>query len=235
MLDEQLKKLYELQELEGRSIKMKLDLKNHPGKKELLNLRKAIEEAEKLYNLNLKKMIAAKKELAIAELKSKELDNEMRMLERKIYSGEVKSMKELSKLQEKQTAVRKDTEEVDEEALKLMEEIESFKKSLPAEKLQLTKMKEEYNQKRLKTIEEIDKINKELDRVENEKEQIKGCISSELIDKYEKVRKSKKEPVAIILNGRCSGCRMDVSVLVAQEVSRHEHLVYCESCGRILI
>ncbi|AYO30305.1 hypothetical protein D2962_06440 [Biomaibacter acetigenes] len=127
------------------------------------------------------------------------------------------------------------TRENDDRALKLMEELEDLKKTLSAEKQEIVIMKREYNQKRLKTLEEIDKINLELERVNEEKKQLKNNISSELLDKYEKVKKQKKEPVAFILNGKCSGCRMDVSVMVIREVNRHESLVYCESCGRILI
>ncbi|RKL62740.1 hypothetical protein DXT63_09810 [Thermoanaerobacteraceae bacterium SP2] len=235
MLGEQLQKLYNFQELEKQSEKMESALKNHPGKKELLTLRKTIEQAETSYNQRCEKMEAIKKELARAELKSKELDDEMKLLEKKIYGGEIKTMKELSKLQEKQNAVRKSNEENDDRALKLIEELEDLKKTLSAEKQEIVIMKREYNQKRLKTLEEIDKINLELERVNEEKKQLKNNISSELLDKYEKVKKQKKEPVAFILNGKCSGCRMDVSVMVIREVNRHESLVYCESCGRILI
>ncbi|HHW01562.1 MAG TPA: hypothetical protein GXX35_01870 [Thermoanaerobacterales bacterium] len=235
MLGEQLQKLFNFQELEKESEKMESALKNHPGKKELLTLRKTIEQAETSYNQRCEKMEALKRELARAELISRELDDEIKMLEKKIYSGEIKTMKELSKLQEKQNVVRKSNEENDDKVLKLMEELDELKKSLSTEKQEIAIMKKEYNQKRLKTLEEIDKIKNELERINKEKEQLMNNISSELLDKYEKVKKQKKEPVAFILNGKCSGCRMDVSVMVIREVNRHEGLVYCESCGRILI
>jgi len=235
MIADQFQILYDYQKLENRAEKLESELKNHPGKKELHELRKTIEQAEASYNERCAKIGAIKKELAKTELTSKELDGEMKTLEKKIYGGEIKTMKELSKLQEKQETVRKAVEENDEKALKLMEELEGLEKANPGERQEVANMKREYNQKRLKTLEEIDKIKFEIEKVNDEKTQILSNISSELLDKYERVKKQKKEPVAFILNGKCTGCRMDVSVMVSQEVNRHESIVYCESCGRILI
>lgn len=235
MLGEQLQKLYNLQELERQSEQMEDNLKRHPGKKELWSLRKKIEQAEISCSDMGEKIASLKKELASTNLKSRELDSEIKTLEKKIYSGEVKTMKELSKLQGKQETLKKALDENDEKALKLMEELEILEKTLFSEKQEMINMKREYNQKRLKTLEEIDKIKIEMERINTERDKLLTDISSELLDKYEKVKKQKKQPVAFVQSGKCSGCRMEVSVMVAREVNRHEGIVYCESCGRILM
>ncbi|WP_422444176.1 zinc ribbon domain-containing protein [Thermoanaerobacterium sp. DL9XJH110] len=235
MLADQLNMLFQLQEAQRLQEKLEMELKNHAGKKRLCELKRAVESLEELYNRKNERYTVLKKELALAELKSREMDEEIQQLEKRIYSGEIRSVRELKRLQEKQCIARRKALEIDENALKLMEEMEDLKKTLAGDKENIMKIKREFDRERLKTKQEIDKISDELKKVMMEKEELSKKIPSELLDKFEKIKKQKKDPVAHIHNGKCSGCRMDVSVMVAQEVNRCEKIVYCESCGRILI
>ena len=116
-----------------------------------------------------------------------------------------------------------------------MEELENIKKTFIQKRKEMIKQKAEYDDKRLKISREIDKIKKELTQISNEKQELERSISPELLNKYYKIKRLKREPIASMENGTCNGCMMKVSVMVAHEVKRHEELIYCENCGRILI
>jgi predicted nucleic acid-binding Zn-ribbon protein len=234
MLSIQLEKLYTFQELEIREAKLNSILNNYPEKKILVELKKTIQKIDDSLDHKLKELSQLKKELYRLELYSQEINNEIKLLDERIYGGEVKTVKELEKLQEKQNALQKKASQVDDTALSVMEKIDEIENYLSSNKKDISKMKAEFDSKRLKTREELDKINNELDSIVSDKEELIKQIASDLLKKYEKVKKLKDPPMSRVIDGKCSGCRMDVPIMVAQEVNRHERLIYCESCGRIL-
>lgn len=235
MLFNNLKMLYDFQETETRKEKLESEIKEHPGRKELRQLRMQIEQLEFAYNKKCQTKTELKKRLNMAELKSKELDSEIRALEERIYSGEVQTVKELNKLQTKQDNLKKMLDQVDSDALNLMQQLEDLIQSIPKEKQMITKLKREHNEKRLKVKQELDKINEEIAHLSVKVKEYKSKIPNDIMAKYLKIKENKRQPICLIVDGKCNGCRTYVSVMVAQEVNRHEKIVYCESCGRILI
>ena len=234
MLLDDLNKLYDFQESLALKDKLEKDLKTHSGRKELLHLRKKIEEMEEEYKTECERQKELKKELALTELKSKEIDTQIHELEERIYSGEIKTVRELSSLQSKQDNLKNILEKTDNNALELMLELDKLQKSLNLKKKMILSMKKEYNEKRLKIKQELDKINEEIIHLSTKAQELERQIPIDLMNKYRKIEKTKPLPVSKLVDGKCSGCRMDVSVMVAQEVSRHVRVIFCESCGRIL-
>ena len=155
--------------------------------------------------------------------------------EERIYGGEVTTVKELKILEQKRNSAQLKVEEYEEKALEIMEELDYLQANLPKNEEMANKKKKEYNEKRLKTRREIDRIKNELTMIIKQKQQLETGISSELLDKYHRIRRFKRDPVALVSDGKCNGCMMDVSVMIALEVERHESLIYCENCGRILV
>jgi len=234
MLLDHLKNLYDFQESLVQKEKLESYFKNHPGRKELKSLRKKIEEMEEEYKAECERQRELKKKLALDELKSKEIDGQIQELEKRIYGGEVKTMKELNKLQNKQASFKNILEQTESDILNTMMEIDELQKGLPQKKDMISSLIKEHNEKRLKIKQELDKINEEIIRLSTKAQELEGKIPVDLMSKYKRIEKVKPLPVSKIVDGKCSGCRMDVSVMVAQEVSRHDRIIYCESCGRIL-
>ncbi len=126
-------------------------------------------------------------------------------------------------------------EKYEERALEILEEIDDLDLSLPKEKQLVAKKKKEYGEKQLQTSREIDKIKAELQVLQGHKRCLKIKISPKLLDKYYKIKKIKRNPVAGVVDGKCSGCMMEISVMLVLEVQRHENIIYCENCGRLLV
>lgn len=235
-------KLYEnlllmrkFQECELREQELKKQLKENEDRKRLISMKTLLKEKIELFKIKNQQFKQMKKELALAELKSSGLQNEIKEMEDQIYSGEIQTMKELEKLQQMQRELTGQAEKIETFAITLMEKLEELEKVVSEERQILLKMKDEYGILRLKTIEEIGKIKEELELLYSTKQQIEENISATILEKYKKIKLHKNQPIATVINGKCNGCNMSVSIVVVQEVSRHEKLIYCENCGRILI
>ena len=127
-----------------------------------------------------------KKNLALAELKSSGLQNEIKEMEDQIYSGEIQTMKELEKLQQMQRKLTGQAEKIETFAITLMEKSRRIGKSRIRRKTDIVKMKDEYDILRLKTIEEIGKIKEELELLYSTKQQIEENISATILEKYKR-------------------------------------------------
>lgn len=235
MLSDYLKMLYDFQELETRKEKLQTDYEEHPGKKELKSIRKQIEQMENEYKNKYQQQTAMRRQVMLKELKSKELDAQVRELENMIYSGQVQNIKELNKLQEKQNNLKRILDETYNEALNILQKLDELEQEISYVKRIISKLKKLHNEKRLKIKQELDKINEEIILLSARAKECENKIPADLMSKYQQIKKARKMPVSVIIEGRCSGCRMDVSVMVAQEVNRHDRIVFCENCGRILI
>lgn len=235
MIREQLDRILKFQDTQILEEELQCRLKAFMDHKKLDSLMGAIkildkEIKERQHNINLKV-----EKLSTIEKKLDELDISLKQLDKRMYSGEANTVKELTQLQEKKNSTKVKIDHMETIALKLMEELEVAQKTFEEEKDNLKKKRQLYDKNRLKTQEEIDKINKELSRIQLIKQELLKGIPSLLLEKYYKIKKLKKQAVAFVTEGKCSGCRMGVSVMVAQEVNRRDKIVYCENCGRILV
>jgi predicted nucleic acid-binding Zn-ribbon protein len=201
----------------------------------LHELRKSISDLESTLQDKSKRIALLQNELKLMEQRISECSATVKQFEERIYSGEVTTVKELKILEEKQDAARIKVEGYEGKALEIMEELDNLRGNIPKEEEMSNKKKREYDEKRLKTCQEIDRIKVELTMKINQKQQLETSISPELLDKYHKIRRFKRDPVALVSDGKCNGCMMEVSVMIALEVERHQSLIYCENCGRILV
>ena len=235
MLKEELLGLSKLQKMEFQFEELEQVLKDHVEDKDISKLQKEINKIEAALENKNKRIELLKKELRRMELKLQELYETVKNMEERIYSGEVTTVKELELLKRKQEDARNKIDELEEKAIIAMDELENLKSIIPKENKMAAEKKKEYDEKRLKSRQEIDKINNELSMIVEQKNQLEKCISPELLKKYYKIKRFKRDPVAEVSDGKCKGCMMEASVMIALDVKRYEHLIYCENCGRILV
>jgi len=235
MLKEELLNLYKLQELQDKCEKMEAILKSNPAMKQLQKLKKDREEIQARLQEKNKRIHNLEEELLHLEQTLHNSYDTVKHLEDRIYGGEVTSIKELGFLEEKRNSTLIKVKEFEEKVLSAMEELDDLKSGL-AEIIDLTNLKkQQFKEKQLKINEEIGKIKTELASIKKQIQQLEASISPSLLEKFYKIKKLKHHPVAFIVDGKCNGCMMDVSVMVAAEVQQHKKLIYCENCGRILV
>ncbi len=235
MIKEELSNLYNLQEMQNRCQQLKGGLKSHPDLKNLLKLKKDAGEMEAHLEEKNKRIHAMENQLHKMEQIIEDTCISMKQVDERIYSGEVTTVKELKILEEKRKAAQLKVEKYEEEALLIMEELDKLKADLPQEMQLANQMKAQYREKQLKIQQEIGKMKAELNLLQKQIQQLETSISPELLEKFYKIKRIKDNPVAMISDGKCSGCMVEVSIMIALEAKKHEKLVYCENCGRILV
>ncbi len=232
MIKEEIEKLIKLQEIDNEIFEKQAEINLFFQKEKELN--KKIENKEKeIKELkeDLKKLQLDKKE---KELEIKSYEEEIKKLNKKI--DEVKTNKEYEALLIEIANMKKKISEIEDEVLILMEKEDEF---LKKEKL-LLEEKEKVKNEVLKNIEneknKTEALKKEIEKKKEERELIVKETPYEFYILYEKIRKSKKNNIAIVQveNGICGGCYISLPTYIVEMVKKKEKIVQCENCSRIL-
>jgi predicted nucleic acid-binding Zn-ribbon protein len=158
--------------------------------------------------------------------------------EAKLYSGEVKGLKDLEALQHEITTLRDRQRGFEDETLEAMEEAEV----LAARIAELEAARQSADERVSVLRAEIEALEAEIDdelaRVAADRSSKVGEVDGALLAEYERLRPAFGAATAVMFDGsRCVGCP---STMPAMEVDRLKHLdgtdpAACSECGRIVL
>ena len=147
----------------------------------------------------------------------------------------VKTNREYSALLTEIESVKREKEELDENAIKSMELIESIQAEIQGIKSELEEFQ---NQSKEKRAELTNKINDLKDRMAVEKQKRDNLairIDKSTIKLYERIMRSRKNLAVVTLrNGSCGGCFAEVPLQRVADIRKGDRLLTCDNCGRIL-
>ncbi|MFT5206933.1 MAG: putative nucleic acid-binding Zn-ribbon protein [Candidatus Omnitrophota bacterium] len=123
----------------------------------------------------------------------------------------------------------------EDQALKLLDEIDVQKKLVDEEKANLAKEEDNYNKIIAESDSRVAAIAEERLKLSAERTQHLSGVEDELLERYNNIIQ-KRDGVAIVpVSGEsCTGCSMNLPPQIINEVKLKEDLVVCESCSRIL-
>lgn len=198
----------------------KLEEEYYKNKQEIDILKAKIKE-------NKKKLNEGIRFLNTYDFKIKEIDTNL-------YDGKINDIKQINYLISEKDKLKRQIEDVETKILILMEEYDILEKEYLSSIDKLSRFTND--------IDEIKKSNNLLERdlknkIENEKIEIKRCqdkIDKSLLDRYEMLKKNKKNGVVKVRNYVCGGCNMMVSTSFREKLRQKKEVVFCEYCNRIL-
>ncbi|MCM8821904.1 MAG: C4-type zinc ribbon domain-containing protein [Candidatus Omnitrophica bacterium] len=235
-IKEELEKLLELQEIDNKLQDIKILLKELPEEikaieKGGITLQNEMEEFKKTF-------MHMKIERRQKETEHKAVEDQIKNLQSKLY--EVKTNKEYQALQEEIKNLTQKLSSLEDEILGHMEKEELLKEK---EKDILKKIEEHKNMKneKQKVIEEkINQLEQERNDLQKKREECVSGIDKLILELYIRVKKSKKDGVAISRITQdssgciCGGCYVYIPGYLIEKVKRKTEAVQCENCGRIL-
>jgi uncharacterized protein len=230
-IEEQVKLLVELQELDTNIRKMEGDLESVPV------IIKDMEEGFKSKTINLKKLEDDSKSLI---LKRKEKEGEVEGKEgvvKKYQSqlNQIKTNKEYSALQDEIKRTKADGSAIEDDIIKLMEAIDEKNSEILKEKevVKAEEVKLAEEKKRLEA--QAISVKSELEKILAQRSELAARVDAKNLSKYERLLKN-KDGLAIvpISNEACQGCFRILPPQVVNEIRMKENLVVCDSCARIL-
>jgi uncharacterized protein len=166
------------------------------------------------------------------------IDSRRKSEEGRMYSGLIRSEKELEALRHEIGALRGRKSDLEESLLEIMEQVEdleSMVESLKQRHVELTASVADLTVARDTAATDIDA---ELVQRRSERKAAAAELPAEVLEYYDELR-ARKEGVAVAeLQGRtCAGCRLELTQTELEEARRDSAsgLARCEQCGRILV
>lgn len=227
----ELKKLVELQGLDKRIF----DLKQKRGEVPVLleRLHKAFEDKKTNYKSlesNLQKM----------QLKQKEKEGDLGAKEEGIKKtqsqlGVLKTNKEYQAKLAEIESLKADKSVIEEEILRLMDEIEAAKKALDEEKKVLAGEEKVYSEEKRAVEEQAKDTDASLQAEEGKRQIAAAGIDKKILQAYEHILHGRGGVALVqVSNNSCEGCHMRVPHQVINEIKMYNRLITCENCNRIL-
>lgn len=162
-----------------------------------------------------------------------ETDDRIRAYQKKL-DHDIIPYKEMEYLKEQVEFLRARLEELEEEALGLMDEVEADAERLGEEEKQ-------HQERRRGLEEELERIRARQEKLTAEAEELSGRRQEALAalpqnwrEHYERLHETIPDPVAPVENGACGGCHLRISDPLMERVREGREVVICENCSRFL-
>ena len=226
-----IKKLVELQKIDGEVYNLNRDLEEKPAQVAELK-----DEYEKKKSV-LKSLEEKGKEL---QLKRKELELELKTKEDLIIKtnkqlSEIKTNKEYTAKITEIESIKADKSIIEEKILISFDESEEVNKKIDAEKAILAEEEKKYLEKKKQVDDDVLVIKDRIKVLEGHRSQIVPGIDKNQLERYERILRHKEGKAIVPVQGNtCGGCYMNVTPQMINVIKMHEEIVTCEMCTRIL-
>jgi predicted nucleic acid-binding Zn-ribbon protein len=230
-LKEQIKLLVEVQGLDSHIFKLKDDMDGIPVRI------KVIEGSFREKTANLKRMEDSLKQLQVKR-KEREVDLETKEGAIKKYQSQlyqVKTNKEYAALQEEIERARADNSLVEEDIIKILDQIDADNREIAKEKDFIKKEEQGLNDEKKKLEWEGQSIKEEIDKIETQRKELASKVEKNILARYEKILKNRDGLAVVPVAGdSCQGCFRRLPPQVINEIMMGSDIIVCENCTRIL-
>jgi predicted nucleic acid-binding Zn-ribbon protein len=160
--------------------------------------------------------------------------SKIKELETKLYSGTVKSPKELSGLQTEVEHLKISLGQVEDEAIGVIGQADDLRATVAAEQRELSQVEEAWKAEQTALRAEGSRLTAELKALGPRREAATAGITAPIMTRYDELRRIRRGvAVARIDRNMCLGCRTTLATSEVQK-ARQGQIAYCSSCRRIL-
>jgi hypothetical protein len=172
--------------------------------------------------------VRAEKDRVFQDEGKKAMDKRMRM-------NRIKNVKELQALQREIDLMRQANGELEDEIIKIMQEIDAIKAQIQTKHSEISGLREEWQKKQDEMQMQIGGIDKAVSEAAARRQSIASQLANDLISRYELIF-SRRGGTAVVevSGGICQGCYMNIPPQLGNEIIKSEKLHLCPSCNRIL-
>jgi len=148
----------------------------------------------------------------------------------------IETNKEYKALNSEINHLEKLNSEIDDELIGLMEVESELKERLEEEKKTQKRASDELKANEEKLEKEIAEVQKDIEDLKGKRNVLAMELPRDLIRRYAALIKNKnRKAVSFNDTNACSGCGYTIRPQVAIDIKEGESVIYCESCGRILV
>ena len=230
-LQEQLRLLYEFQQIDAEILTLDNKLKSVPLK---------IKKADAALQLHQQKLQDKQAQLADAEKlqRSKTAELEMEGEQRGKYQAqlrEVKSNEEYQALDNQISFIQEKEAAIEDEILSAMLQIDQLNEELAQQQKEFQSEQEKHNAQRAEYEQEAKDLKAEIVKWQGKQQDFSAQIDSGLIDQYQaRFKRYRKGLVSLVVENACGNCHLTIPPQTLQEARRYDQLIRCGSCRLIL-
>ena len=231
-MKEQLQMLWELQALDQQK-KSVGQRKDCVSSDEVRALWQQLQQVSGLRGADRQRLEAVQKECMQQEKELNGLTEQLKTMEKRLYSGELTHVKEMEQLKAKCENFRQEVGSLETILLSNMETSETLGSTIALQEKQIEETKRAHAKKQQDMAACIRQAEQEISELEAEAQDLAARIDPQVFAVFQRLKTKYSAPVAKLENGICSGCRM--SIPTSQTVSSAVAIQYCDNCGRMLL
>jgi len=222
--------LYKLQQLDLELQKKLQELSeiNHE-----LSDNKALVAAESKLSSYKEQLADVSRKQKNSEWELEDLQEKIRQIDSKLYSGTTKDPKELVNLEKEVKGLKSQIRPKEDAFLGLMSQMEEIEANVKTTIEEIEGLRQEWEQKQETFGQRKSEIETLLAKDKEDRVALAQQLDSEALNTYERIRLSIGQAVAKVERGKCQGCHIAVPTSQWQKVKAGD-LIQCNSCSRIL-
>ena len=170
-----------------------------------------------------------------AEWALEELDQRLKLLEQRLYSGSITNSKELYAVQQETQHLRAQQSRQEEMTLEVMDATDTLKEMVKQKSESLRRAEEAWSQFNATSVERGAQLESKRQEVSSRRDQFASSIDADLLKRYETLKRSKQgRAISRVEQSSCQWCRVILTPSELQRARASQDLQTCGNCGRIL-
>jgi predicted nucleic acid-binding Zn-ribbon protein len=230
-LKDQIRKLVELQVMDEEIFRFKRELREKPAELEAL---KAEFESKKV------KLKGLEEKLRSIQVVQKESELDLKAKEDGIAKADaslslLKTNKEYQARLLEIENMKADRSIIEEKILLGYDEVDSARKAVESEKSAVIQYEKEFNARKKQVDDDVVVIADQLKVKESQRVRIVPEVRPDYLSRYERILNNKDGlGIVKVVDHSCGGCFMHLTEQVMNELKKHEQIISCDQCARIL-
>ena len=194
---------------------------------------KALVAAESKLASQKEQLEDASKKQKSSEWELEDLQEKVRRIDSKLYSGTTKDSKELVNLEKEVKGLKSQIGPKEDALLGLMSQVEEIEAKMKTTAEELERLKREWKQRQETLGQSKGEVETVLAKLKEDRDRLGQQIDSEVLNTYERLRLTKGQAVVKVERGKCQGCHITVPTSQWQKAKAGD-LIQCTSCNKIL-
>jgi predicted nucleic acid-binding Zn-ribbon protein len=222
----------ELQTIDNRAAVLRKEIESLP--KQVAEIERKLEAHTRKLEVDRNALVGNAKERKVREDDIKVQEQKMSKLRDQMQGA--KTNDQFRAFQNEISYCEGEIRKAEDRILELMGEAEPLEKNAKIAEAALKEEKTKVDAEKERAQKRTAEDKQFLQQAMEERQKIAATISAQTLSQYERIRKRwNGVAVAVATDGRCAACQMKLRPQFFQDLKHAERLVFCESCGRILV
>ncbi|WP_164508990.1 zinc ribbon domain-containing protein [Clostridium rectalis] len=148
------------------------------------------------------------------------------------YGNDIKMINNIQREIDEKKSIVKIKEDI---LINLLDREENLERDLKELKLKIEKIRNDFYKYKEDVNNNLKKCKNEYRSNKDSIDRITNKIPIEILKEFKEVRQRKKNAIALVENGVCTGCKVKISTKTIDDLNKKKEIVYCDNCGRILL